>query len=72
MERLPEMLGMNTSRTTVDLLRDHVPHFVKKKRGTAPKISILQEKLEVVRDLSFRRVLYVVCFILGISPASEV
>ena len=29
-------------------------------------------KILIVSILSFRRVLYVVCFLLGISPASEV
>ena len=33
-------------------------------------IAAVEEKL--VSILSFRRVLYVVCFLLGISPASEV
>jgi len=33
---------------------------------------LLKETLEHFLILSFRRVLYVVCFLLGISPASEI
>jgi len=40
-------------------------------RASSPDIRQEQSK-EIFSILSFRRVLYVVCFLLGISPASEV
>ena len=35
-------------------------------------VGTFNKRLRIVSILSFRRVLYVVCFLLGISPASEV
>ena len=51
------------------LVRKCIKGFVRNIRYFGRKLSNI---LIFVSILSFRRVLYVVCFLLGISPASEV